>query len=601
DPETVAERTARSTLLGVRNGLHASEGRAFDVYHFDAREPVARWLQSDVATVSGNLCQALQLGDRLAEKRWPELLASGDPVARPVRKVIGKVGRRLARGGPDGHTGPLAAAVRIASSPGGLAADSSAWAELAAATEESWPATERQAFLDLIAAGESGRVVFGWLEEVGWPRRNFAEWEAISAKPQLAAFHEHPVDAHLWRTTDEMLGLIREPDEIGAVILEDLAAAEELLLLSAFLHDIGKGVEGDHSEQGAVIAESFLRRAGFDPSTVEVVATAVRHHLLLARTALRRDIASPEVLDEVAGMVGGIRVLQILYLLTIADSKATGRTMWSEWKETLLSQLYLRVAARLGVGEEPPVVHAEAVATLPEVSFTPEEVNQHLASLPPDYAVVAEPGDVAWHLDVISRLADRTILSVSESGEQVLVVGRDRRGFLLAVSRAFAAHGIGVHDARLYTRVDGVVIDHFEVRDDRSGETVPPDRWPKVEETVAALETEARDLVDVVRQRAAAYDTGSQLPVTVRPRAEATQPNTVIEVRAADRVGLLVDIVEALFAEGLDLHLARIDTRGNQAIDVLHVSRSDAPIPSGPELDELCRRLEDRIRGRLSG
>jgi [protein-PII] uridylyltransferase len=275
--------------------------------------------------------------------------------------------------------------------------------------------------------------------------------------------------------------------------------------------------------------------------------------------------------------------------------------MWSEWKETLLRQLYVRVAARLGVGEEPPVVHAEAVATLPEVRFTPKEVNQHLAALPPDYAVVAEPGDVAWHLDVISRLADRTILSVSESGEQVLVVGRDRRGFLLAVSRSFAAHGIGVHDARLYTRIDGVVIDHFEVRDDRSGETVPSDRWPKVEETVAALETAAHDLVDVVRQRAAAYDTGLQLPVTVRPRAELTQPNTVIEVRAADRVGLLVDIVEALFAEGLDLHLARIDTRGNQAIDVLHVSRSDAPIPSGPELDELCRRLEDRIRGQLSG
>ncbi|HSO50535.1 MAG TPA: HD domain-containing protein, partial [Acidimicrobiia bacterium] len=570
-------------------------------YHFDAREPVARWLESDVATVSGNLCQALQLGDRLAEKRWPELLASGDPVARPVRKVMGKVGRRLARGGPDGQTGPLSAAVRIATSPGGVAADAGAWVELAGPAEESWPATERQAFLALIATGEPGRVVFGWLEEVGWTRRSFAEWEAISAKPQLAAFHEHPVDAHLWRTTDEMLALIREPDEIGAGILEDLAAAEELLLLSAFLHDIGKGVEGDHSEQGAVIAESFLRRAGFDPSTVEVVATAVRHHLLLARTALRRDIASPEVLDEVAEVVGGINILQILYLLTIADSKATGRTMWSEWKETRLSQLYLRVAARLGVGEEPPVVHAEAVATLPEVRFTPEEVNQHLAALPPDYAVLSEPGDVAWHLDVISRLADRTFLSVSESGEQVLVVGRDRRGFLLAVSRAFAAHGIGVHDARLYTRVDGVVIDHFEVRDDRSGETVPPARWPKVEERMAALETEARDLVDVVRQRVAAYDTGPQLPVTVRPRPELTQPNTVIEVRAADRVGLLVDIVEALFAEGLDLHLARIDTRGNQAIDVLHVSRSDAPVPSKHELDELCRRLEDRIRGRLSG
>jgi UTP:GlnB (protein PII) uridylyltransferase len=105
----------------------------------------------------------------------------------------------------------------------------------------------------------------------------------------------------------------------------------------------------------------------------------------------------------------------------------------------------------------------------------------------------------------------------------------------------------------------------------------------------------------MVRQRAAAYDSGRQMPVTVRARPELPQLNTVLEVRATDRVGLLVDVVEALYAEGLDLHLARIDTRANQAIDVLHVSRSGAPIRDDDELAGLCRRLEDRIRGQLSG
>jgi [protein-PII] uridylyltransferase len=158
-----------------------------------------------------------------------------------------------------------------------------------------------------------------------------------------------------------------------------------------------------------------------------------------------------------------------------------------------------------------------------------------------------------------------------------------------------------VHDARLYTRADGVVIDSFEVRDDRSGATVEVDRWPKVQKTLAGLESNGRALRDLVRQRAAAYDSGRQMPVTVRPRPELPQLNTVLEVRATDRVGLLVDIVEALYAEGLDLHLARIDTRANQAIDVLHVSRSGAPIRDDEELAALCRRLEDRIRGQLSG
>jgi [protein-PII] uridylyltransferase len=205
------------------------------------------------------------------------------------------------------------------------------------------------------------------------------------------------------------------------------------------------------------------------------------------------------------------------------------------------------------------------------------------------------------HLEVISELVDDTILSVSASGEQVLLVGHDKRGFLLSVCRAFAANGIGVHDARLYTRADGVVIDVFEVRDDRSGRAVEADRWPRVQKTLAGLESNGRALRDMVRQRAAAYDRGRQMPVTVRARPELPQLNTVLEVRTTDRVGLLVDIVEALYAEGLDLHLARIDTRANQAIDVLHVSRSGAPVRNDEELAALCRRLEDRIRGQLSG
>jgi len=598
EEETVEERAARSTLLAVRNGLHAAEGRAFDVYDFDVRESVARWLESDVATVSRSLCRALQLGDRLAERRWPELLSSDDPVARLGRRVLGRVGRRLSGGGGGQSVGPLGAAVRTAAALGGISRDM--WAELSDPSQESWSEFERGALLDLIASGEPGRVVFGWLEEAGWTHRNFPEWEAISAKPQLAAFHEHPVDAHLWRTTDEMIHLIREPDAIGAEILADFDSAGELLLLSAFLHDIGKGVDGDHSEQGADVAAAFLDRAGFAPSTVEVVSSAVRHHLLLARTALRRDIASPEVVDEVVGEVGEIKILQILYLLTIADSRATGRTMWSEWKETLLRQLYLRVAARMEHGAALPVVEAEAVANLTMGRLRPEAVDRHLAMLPADYAVATEPGDVVSHLEVLSKLADDTILSVSASGEQVLLVGHDKRGFLLSVCRAFAANGIGVHDARLYTRSDGIVIDIFEVRDDRSGRAVEADRWPRVEKTLAGLESNGRALRDMVRQRAAAYDSGRQMPVTVRARPELPQLNTVLEVRATDRVGLLVDIVEALYAEGLDLHLARIDTRANQAIDVLHVSRAGGPVRDDEELAALCRRLKDRIRGQLS-
>ena len=174
--------------------------------------------------------------------------------------------------------------------------------------------------------------------------REFPEWGPVATAPQLAPFHDHPVGAHLWRTVDEMQAMIND-DGDTAEIVDEVGSTEELLL-AAFLHDIGKARGGNHEIVGAELAATFLRRAGFGPATIGVVVNAVRLHLLLAQTATRRDIADPAVIDEVAATVGDLHHLQVLYLLTIADLRATGTTMWNEWRATLLRRLYRRVARR---------------------------------------------------------------------------------------------------------------------------------------------------------------------------------------------------------------------------------------------------------------
>lgn len=580
--ETEPERHARSVLLAIRNGLHAATGRGFDIFDIDLREQVARWLGEDLGAVSRELCRALGTGDRLAELHWPGLTGSGDPVTSLGMKTALRM-RRGRRGG-----GVLHNASRIAAATALPLSDPQVRSELATGSEQVWTDQEREALIRLLRSGERGMVVFGWLVELGWVGRNFPEWEPVSALPQLAPFHEHPVDAHLWRTVEEMRRLLAEAEPLTAGVVSD-QESEDVFLLAAFLHDIGKGRDGDHSAIGAEAARSFLTRAGFDPRVVDLVSGAVHHHLLLARTALRRDIASPEVVREVAATVGDLATLQVVYLLTIADSLATGRTMWSEWKSALIRQLYLRTAALFGGGDRLSVVDATAVVALSPGRFDVEEVTRHLDGLPSDYAWAMEPSDVFWHLGVISRFTGPTLVVAGEDN-RVVVVGRDRRGFLLSVCRAFAAHGIAVDEARLYTSRNGIALDTFAVRPTRGGARFEAEMWPRIEQALAT----GADLSGAVTERAAAYDRMKPVEASVRVRPDLSEKDIVLEVRSPDRVGLLVDIVESLFELGLDLRQARIDTRAGQAIDILHVGGGEL---SEDELESIRRRLAVRIGG----
>lgn len=121
----------------------------------------------------------------------------------------------------------------------------------------------------------------------------------------------------------------------------------DLLLIAALLHDIGKGWPGDHSVAGEVIARDMAARIGFDKQDVAVVATLVRHHLLLIDTATRRDLDDPATVRSVATAVGSASTLELLHALTEADALATGPAAWSSWRASLIADLVKRVAALL--------------------------------------------------------------------------------------------------------------------------------------------------------------------------------------------------------------------------------------------------------------
>jgi len=591
---TEDEKLAHRSLLAVRNALHATAGKPIDAFHPDLREGAARWLGMDLWDVSERVTHSNRACDRLAMERWPDLAADVSAIG-----VAGRLRNRFRRR-PAAHDPqrPLARAMAAADRPEGVSLDGAARAAIASAGTQEWTAEDRDAFVAMLERGPRGRVAFGWLDNLGWIDANLPEIRHTIAAPQLAPFHEHPVDSHLWRTVDEMRGLMASGStEYGRIASE--VADRRLLLLAAFLHDVGKALPGDHSTVGAEIAAALCTRIGF-VELAEPVSKLVRHHLLLATTATKRDTADPKVLTEVAELCGDLTTLSALYLLTVADSRATGKAIWSHWRATLLRNLYGRLAAQLDPKTFSPR-RAERVAIIADLAATvPEEVADHLDAMPPSYLDSHSDDEVAAHVRLAGGATARpqvALLDPDEPAPRLVVAAADTTGVLGAIAGVLAMHNLEVLDARLQTRDDGVACDTFHVcRTLRDVHLPEPGRLAS--DLAAALDGTI-DLTALVAAKTAPYLTPGSDALEVRAPVDPTLRYTAIEVRCADSPGVLYEIVQELYAAELDVRMARIDTRADEVRDLFYVLRDGEPIRDVNDVAPLVTALRQRLRQRL--
>jgi [protein-PII] uridylyltransferase len=406
---------------------------------------------------------------------------------------------------------------------------------------EPWPAEVRWSFLRLLASGRPAVAVLEQLDQEGLLSRLLPEWDRVRSLPQRHPWHRFTVDRHLVEAAAAAAELTRDVDR------------PDLLLVAALLHDIGKGWPGDHSEVGEPVAAGIAARMGFSADDVTVVATLVRHHLLLPDTATRRDIDDPATTDRVAATIGhDPAVRQLLHALAQADGVATSASAWSPWKAHLVAQLVARVQAGLGSG---PSGAAEPV-------LRPIESR----------ATAGGGGAVTVGVEDIA------------DGQQLTIGAPDRAGLLSLLAGVLALNQLDVRAAKM-TIEAGYATGVFAVRP-RFGRVPVPEIL--ADGVRAALEG-TLPLADRLRQREADYQQNGAKAAPPRiswHNGEVSGAETgIVEVRAGDRAGLLYRLTAAIAAEGLDVTSARIETLGADAVDSFYVAN-----PSGSPVDEAQRR-----------
>ncbi len=463
--------------------------------------------------------------------------------------------------------------------------------------------TELERLRALLRTAEAGGL--DPLPRTPWLDRLLPEWDVLRSLPHIAPFHLHPVDVHAWRTVVEARRAIVEDLEQTATPL----AASELpdhdeLLLCALLHDIGKGHEGDHSTVGAVIAERFAARAGLGAEAQQRLSDVVEHHLVLPTVATRRDIADERVVREVAEMAGDARTLRLLYLVAVADARASGPDVWSAWKAQLMRTLYLRALNYLEAEGDPE--NALERLTLESVEALAGRiehgaVEQHLRVLPASYLLSTSPEEIGDHIELIERASGGTAVDHDKVGDldRLTIVTADRPGILSLVAGTLAVHNVAVLGGSAFTRDDGIAIEVMYVADGLA-HGIDERRWARVAEAVPQALAGTFPIDERLAETRSAYASMMQpapIATTVAVDNVGSDLYSIVEVTAADRLGLLYAITHALHSLSLDIHVAKVDTIGREVVDAFYVRRENGRRVEAPdEIERLRQRVTEAVR-----
>ncbi len=384
----------------------------------------------------------------------------------------------------------------------------------------------------------------------------------------------------------------------------------ELLYIAALFHDIAKGRGGDHSMLGAGDALAFCQKHHLSNMDAHLVAWLVEKHLILSMTAQRKDISDPEVIQAFAEEVADPVRLDYLYLLTVADSRATNPQRWNAWRDALLKDLYGATHLALARGLDNPQAQEEVILEkqteaqrlLSASAIDADLVSDFWRSVNPDYFLQNSPDEIAWHTgEILAADPDELPLirirnKTRQGGTEVFTYGGDEDNLFACSTTLLDQLGLNVQDARLITTDDGYALNSYLVLEEDGNPVLDVSRTEEIFLTLNAGLMAIQDLDLNVSRRVPRHHKHFDTKPRVTFSRDKRRRYTIMRLVASDRPGLLSKVGQAFTECNVRLQSAKIATVGAEADDIFFVTTLDhQPLQDPRQLDCLADAIISRL------
>jgi len=473
----------------------------------------------------------------------------------------------------------------------------------------------RSLFLEILRQPRGITHVLRRMNRYGVLGRYIPLFGNIVGRMQFDLFHVFTVDEHTLRVIRNLrrfsMPKFRHEFPLCSRVFQQLVKPE-LIYLAGLFHDIAKGRGGNHAKLGATDAWDFCKLHDLSNYDAGLVSWLVEKHLLMSVTAQRKDIDDPVTIQEFATIMGDTMRLDYLYLITVADMRATNPKRWNSFKNSLLGTLYSSTRQALLRGLDNPLTQdeliqqkqAEAKRQLRQKGFTEDAIMKLWMSLNLEYFLQSTPEEIYWHSRQILAVNDTELPlieirpSIRRGCNEIFICTLNRDNLFARATALMDQANLNILEARIQTTDQDLTFNSYFVLEDDGSHIDPGIRSEEIRYSIRSRLCNEDDIPGPLYARMPRQLKQFTTPTKISFSQNQENHRTHLRLLATDRPGFLSQIGKVFAEQGIRVHNARITTLGAVAEDSFYITdHSDAPITDAQQLtlleDELCAKLNE--------
>ena len=455
-------------------------------------------------------------------------------------------------------------------------------------------------FKKILISNSDSKVLYT-MNDSGILEKVIPQFRNIIAMSQFDLYHLYTVDEHILKALI-LLKKINSNKNLSSrfELVRNILQSQnnkKVIFFSIFLHDIGKGLKGDHCQRGVEIAGEISKQFNFNKTDSGEIAWLIKNHLIFSHYAFKKDLEEESVVREFVKKVSTVKRLDYLYVLTVVDIASVNNSSLNDWASRLLKRLYDK---SLDLLRKPflykyNILPSNKLAQLKRKVFlllenkNKQKFNQFSKNV----------DDSFWFSQSIKSIANQ--ISNFFDGEKlkkkfdfrvdfnkingvydVTIATYDRKKLLLDFVQNFAFNHLEVLEARIFTLKNKVVIDKFKLS------VKFPKKFDKqdLERKKLRIFLMLRKInynnpiflkTNILKEESKKLNMLqklSQRKFSIKFINEINLERTSISITAMDRPFLLFNIIKIFFAHNLIVDMAKISTVGDIVEDTFYVHKS---------------------------